>query len=42
MRKPVSLSLDEEVIEKLKKRANKNNRSLSREIETTIKKCLRL
>jgi len=41
MRKQVSLSLDEEVIEKLKARAIKNNRSLSREIETMLKKVLR-
>ena len=42
MRKQVSLSLDEEVIEKMKKRANKKNRSLSREVETMLKKGLRI
>jgi len=41
MRKNISLSIDEKIIEKMKTRANKNNRSLSREIETMLKKVLR-
>jgi len=42
MRKNISLSIDEKIIEKMKARANKNNRSLSREIETMLKKALRI
>ena len=42
MRKNISLSIDEKIIEKMKTRANKNNRSLSREIETMLKKALRI
>ena len=42
MRKPISISIEETVIEKVESRAKRNNRSLSREIETILIKALRL
>jgi hypothetical protein len=42
MRKSVSLSLDELVLKKLEGRCQRTNRSLSREVETILKKVLRM
>ena len=42
LRKPIGLSLSEPVIEKIKSRARRNNRSVSREVDTLLRKALRI
>lgn len=42
MRKTISVSLDEVVIEKLRARATRHNMSVSREVETILKRVFRI